>query len=67
LGDLEQIELRGKSGLVRALASLVAAKVALNPHTQDPRMRHPKFLHEPVGRPPILFSKSNAHGPTVYS
>ena len=40
--------------LVRALASLVAAKVTLNPHTQDPRMRHPKSLHGPVGHPPAF-------------
>ena len=38
--------------LVRALASLVAAKVTLNPHTQDPRLRHPKSLHGPVGHLP---------------
>jgi len=36
--------------LVRTLAYLAAAKVTLNPHTQNRRMRHP--LREPVGNPP---------------
>ncbi len=37
--------------LVRELAYVVAAKVTLNPHTQNRRMRHPNSLHEPVGHP----------------
>ena len=39
--------------LVRELAYMVAAKVTLNPHTQNRRMRHPKSPHEPVGHPPV--------------
>jgi hypothetical protein len=39
--------------LVRALAWLVAAKLTLNPHTQDRRMRHPNSLHGPVGHPSL--------------
>src|SRR5712664_2638001 len=32
---------------------MVAAKVTLNLHTQNRRMRQPKSLHEPVGRPSL--------------
>jgi len=45
---------------VRALASMVAAKVTLNPHTQNRRMRLPKSLHEPVGHPAVC-KKAETH------
>jgi hypothetical protein len=46
--------------LVRALASMVAAKVTLNPHTQNRRMRQPKSIHEPVGRPSLKENSKTA-------
>jgi len=37
---------------VRVLAYLVGAKITLNPHTQNRRMRHANSLHERVGHSP---------------
>jgi hypothetical protein len=54
----ESRESRELFELVRAIAYMVAAKVTLNPHTQDPRVRHPKSLHEPVGHPPHIIMPS---------
>ena len=39
-------------GLIRALAYLVAAKLTLNPHTQNRRMPHPGTLFKSLFHPP---------------
>jgi len=41
------------------LAHLVAANLTLNPHTQNPRMRDPDSLREPVGHPPARLERKH--------
>jgi hypothetical protein len=43
---------------VRVLAYLVAAKMTLNSHTQNRRMRHANSLRERVGQSPKLCALS---------
>jgi len=57
---VELVALRASvgEGVFAAEGIEIGIKLALNPHTQNRRMRHPRFFHRFMSRPPAWPSKT---------